>query len=95
MEDEIDMFMQKVGAKLKKKPEQMQSFIDKLKDNWYDTVESLAEIDEETWNKTLKFPSRLVKVILEEAKSQNKKENAQGKIQPFDLSRILIMMKYR
>ena len=68
MSEEIDEFMLKVGLKLKKKPEAMQPFIDKLKDNWYDTIDSLKEIDSDTWASTLKFPSRLVKIILEELK---------------------------
>lgn len=66
MEDEIDLFMHKVGMKLKKKPEAMQTFIDKLKDNWYDNLDSLKEIDDDTWNNVLKFPSRLVKIIKDE-----------------------------
>ncbi|CAI2366893.1 unnamed protein product [Moneuplotes crassus] len=76
MEDQIDTFMHAVGAKLKKKPEQMQGFIDKLKDNWYDTLDSLKEIDDDTWNNTLKFPSRLVKVILEELENEGQPDKA-------------------
>lgn len=71
MEDEIDLFMHKVGAKLKKKPEAMQTFIDKLKDNWYDNLDSLKEIDDDTWNNVLKFPSRLVKIIKDELNTGN------------------------
>lgn len=66
MEDEIDIFMYTIGERLKKKPEAMQPFIDKLKENWYDSIDSLRDIDDDTWNTTLKFPSRLVKVIKDE-----------------------------
>lgn len=66
MADEIEQFMVRVGAKLKKKPEAMQPFIEKLHDNWYDSMDALKEIDDETWNNVLKFPSRLVKVIKDE-----------------------------
>ena len=65
MSEELVIFMHKVGFKLKKKPEAMQPFIDILIDNWYDSVESLKEIDSDTWA-SMKIPSRLVKVIIDE-----------------------------
>ena len=72
MTDEINEFMNKVAKRLKKKPDAMKQFIDKLKDNWYDSIESLKEIDDETWTNELKFPTRLVKIIKEELNSTGK-----------------------
>jgi hypothetical protein len=66
MAEDMEAFMHRVGVKLKKKPDAMQPFIDKLNENWYDTLESLREIDDDTWNNVLKFPSRLVKIIKDE-----------------------------
>jgi len=63
---EVEDLMIRVGQKLKKKPEAMQPFIDQLNENWYDSIESIREIDDDTWNNSLKFPSRLVKVIKDE-----------------------------
>lgn len=65
MSEELTAFMHAVGVKLKKKPEAMQPFIDILLDNWYDSVDSLKEIDNDAWA-NMKIPSRLVKVIIEE-----------------------------
>jgi hypothetical protein len=65
MSEELVIFMHKVGVKLKKKPEAMQPFIDILLENWYDSVDSLKEIDSDTWA-SMKIPSRLVKVIIDE-----------------------------
>ena len=69
MDDELDTFMYHVGVKLNKKPEAMMPFITQLRDNWYDTLASLREIDDETWTSVLKFPTRLVKVIKDELKA--------------------------
>lgn len=66
MAEDMEAFMHRVGVKLKKKPDAMQPFIDKLNENWYDSLESLREIDDDTWNNVLKFPSRLVKIIKDE-----------------------------
>ena len=78
MSKEVEKLMHKVGLKLRKKPEAMQQFIDKLNDNWYDSIEAMKEIDADTWANTLKFPSRLVKVIIEELNLDNTKMGKQN-----------------
>ena len=69
MADEVTQFMHKIAAKLKKKPDAMAQFINTLNENWYDSLDSMREIDDDTWNNVLKFPSRLVKVIKDELNS--------------------------
>lgn len=63
MEDELTEFINRVGARLKKKPDAMKPFLQTLQDNWYDSVDSLKDINDDTWSTVLKFPSRLVSEI--------------------------------
>ena len=55
-------FLDSIALSIGKQPKDVDAVVNILVDNWYETVDSLREIDDETW-KSLKIPGRLLGLI--------------------------------
>ncbi len=65
MSESVSDFLTKIGTKLNRTPHQMKPILEKLTENWYETVDDLKNITDDGW-KDLSLPARLVDEIKKE-----------------------------